>query len=141
MTSTDMPVESFFARAVFFVDDAERALEFYTKKLGFSLDWSHQEQGRAYVFQVSLHGFSLILNQTHEAIRDRAGHGRVFLGLEDDQIAVLRRHIEQWRIESTMELWGAPTLCIRDLDGNEIYVFVPRDEWPRWEAELNKPQP
>jgi catechol 2,3-dioxygenase-like lactoylglutathione lyase family enzyme len=51
------------ARSVFFVKDAERSLRFYTDALGFSLDWTHQEQGKAFVFQVSLFGFQLILNQ------------------------------------------------------------------------------
>jgi catechol 2,3-dioxygenase-like lactoylglutathione lyase family enzyme len=34
-------------RTVFFVRDAERALNFYTKTLGFSLEWSHAPNGRA----------------------------------------------------------------------------------------------
>ncbi len=38
------------ARAGFFVKDAERSLSFYTGALGFALDWTHQEQGRAFVF-------------------------------------------------------------------------------------------
>jgi hypothetical protein len=45
------------------------------------------------VCQVSLFGFELILNQIGERTRTRAGHGRVFIGLEDDQGEPLRKHI------------------------------------------------
>src|ERR1700757_3906336 len=79
-------MNNFYARSVFFVKDAERSLKFYTETLGFSLDWNYQEQGRAYVFQVSLLGFELILNQTEPETEDRAGHGRLFIGLDDDQV-------------------------------------------------------
>ena len=85
-------MDNFYGRTVFFVSDAERALAFYTQTLGFSLDWNHRENDLAYVFQVSLFGFALILNQTDERTAPRAGHGRAFLGLEDDQIEILRRH-------------------------------------------------
>ncbi len=60
------------ARGVFFVKDAERSLSFYTAELGFALDWNHQEGGRACVFQVSLFGFQLILNQTEDRTIGRA---------------------------------------------------------------------
>jgi len=33
-------VDDWYARAVFFVRDAERSLRFYTEKLGFSVDWT-----------------------------------------------------------------------------------------------------
>ena len=68
-----------FARSVFFVKEAERSLKFYTETLGFSVEWNHQEQGRTFVFEVSLLGFQLILNQTEPGTEDRAGHGRVFM--------------------------------------------------------------
>ena len=62
-------MNNFFARSVFFVKDAERSLRFYTETLGFSLEWNHQVQGRAFVFEVSLLGFQLILNQTEPGRR------------------------------------------------------------------------
>jgi catechol 2,3-dioxygenase-like lactoylglutathione lyase family enzyme len=130
-------VENFNARTVFFVSDAERSLAFYTGKLGFTLDWNHQEGGRAFVCQVSLFGFSLIQNQIEPRTEGSAGHGRVFLGLED-QIEALRQHIAERGLETTIISWGAPTLVIRDLDGNELLCWLPRIEWPELEAELAK---
>ena len=70
--------------------DVDATLAFYTQKLGFTLDWNHQVEGRAFVFQVSLYGFELILNQIEDWTKDRAGNGRVFIGLEGNQVARLR---------------------------------------------------
>lgn len=116
------------ARSVFFVKDAERSLRFYTETWGFSLDWNHQEHGRAFVFQVSLLGFQLILNQTEPGTADRAGHGRLFIGLEQDQVDAFRRHIREKNFETTVVQWGAPTVVIRDIDGNELFIWLPESE-------------
>jgi len=121
-------MDTFYARSVFFVKDAELALGFYTETLGFTLDWNHKEQGRACVFQVSLLGFELILNQVAPATEARAGHGRVFIGLDDDQADAFRRHIEAKGIKTTMREWGKPTLVIHDLDENELFFWVPEHD-------------
>jgi hypothetical protein len=47
-------MNNLYARSVFFTTDAERSPRFYTEQLGFSVDWSVQEEGRTTVFQVSL---------------------------------------------------------------------------------------
>jgi catechol 2,3-dioxygenase-like lactoylglutathione lyase family enzyme len=129
-------VNAFYARSVFFVKDAERSLKFYTETLGFRLEWNHQEQGRAYVFEVGLLGFQLILNQTEPSTEDRSGHGRVFIGLEDDQFDVFRKHIEERGIQTTVVRWGAPTLVLRDPDENEMFFGLPPGERASLEAQL-----
>ena len=129
-------MSSLYARTVFFVKDAESSLSFYTKTLGFSLDWNHQEQGRAYVFQVSLLGFELILNQTDPSTEDRAGHGRLFIGLDDDQMDAFRKHIEEKSIKTSAVQWGNPTLVIRDLDENELFFWLPESERASLQAQL-----
>lgn len=129
-------MDSLFARSVFFVKDAELALRHYTETLGFSLDWNYQEQGRAFVFQVSLLGFQLILNQTEPHTEARAGHGRVFIGLEDSQSAALLRHLKDRGISTALTHWGAPTLVIRDLDENELFIWLPEGERASLESEL-----
>jgi catechol 2,3-dioxygenase-like lactoylglutathione lyase family enzyme len=116
------------ARSVFFVKDAERSLRFYVDTLGFSLDWNHQEQGAAFVFQVSLLGFQLILNQIEPSTENRAGHGRVFIAVYPEQVEWFRRHVKEKRIETTVFQWGNPTLVIRDLDQNELFVWLPEGE-------------
>jgi len=116
-------MDPFYGRAVFFVNDAEASLAFYTQTLGFTLDWNHQVEGRAFVFEVSLFGFQLILNQVEDWTRDRVGHGRVFIGLADDQAPAFRDHIRARGIQAMRFDWGNPTLVVKDLDGNEFFFW------------------
>lgn len=129
-------MELLYARSVFFVRDAGSSLDFYRDRLGFALDWNHQEEGRPFVFQVSLLGFELIVNQTESWTENRAGHGRVFIGLDTDQVASFRQHITDRGIKPTVMRWGAPTLVIRDLDANELFFWLPESERASLEAEL-----
>ena len=122
-------MNNLYARSVFFTVDAERSLGFYTEQLGFAVDWTFQEEGRTIVFQVSLFGFELILNQTDDHTRARAGHGRVFIGLEDDQGEPLRKHLLEKGIRTDRVDWGRPTLVVRDLDANELFFWLPNDAW------------
>src|SRR5437867_2347311 len=132
-------MDNFYARSVFFVRDGEHSLAFYTQTLGFKLDWNNQYEGRASVFQVSLFGFELILNQVYSDTKERAGHGRLFIGLEDNQGPVLRQHIIQRNIKLTRDDWGRPTLVIKDPDGNELFFWVPESEWANLESQLSEP--
>lgn len=118
-------MNNLYARSVFFVADAERALRHYTEQLGFSLDWDSNDG----VFQVSLFGFELILNEVEDHTRARVGHGRVFIGLEDDQREPLRKHIAERGIQIDRVEWGRPTLVLRDLDANELFVWMPHDDF------------
>ena len=128
-------MNSFYARAVFFVKNAEGALRFYTEQLGFSVDWVYSEEDLPYVFQVSLFGFELIINQTSEHTSSRAGHGRVFIGLDDDQREPLHKHIAAKSIQTERVDWGRPTLVIRDLDDNELFFWaLPSEPSPTEEA-------
>ena len=127
-------MSSLYARTVFFTNDAERSLDFYTEQLGFAVDWEFKEEGRTFVFQVSLLGFELILNQTGEQTHARAGHGRLFIGLDDDQGEPLRKHFEAKRIQAERVDWGRPTLVVKDADGNEIFFWLPRDDFTGFET-------
>jgi catechol 2,3-dioxygenase-like lactoylglutathione lyase family enzyme len=131
-----MLMQTLDARAVFFVKDAEHALRFYTQILGFKLEWTHEENGRPFVFQVSLFGFQLILNQEEDWTVGRAGHGRVFIAIYQDELEPFKRHLSEKSIQTTVLYWGAPTLVIRDLDGNELFTWLPESEQARLQAEL-----
>ena len=122
-------MNNLYARSVFFVKNAERSLRFYMERLGFSEDWNYQEDGRTFVCQVSLFGFELILNEIDDRTQARAGHGRVFIGLDDDQGAPLRKHIAAKGIHTERIDWGRPTLVARDLDANEIFFWLPQDDF------------
>lgn len=101
---------------------------FYTRSLGFSLDWNHAPKGRAFVFQVRLLGLRLILNEIEDWTENRAGRGRVFVGVADDQLEGFRRHVEGHSIRLEVVPWGEPTLLIRDPDGNWITFWLPEKE-------------
>jgi catechol 2,3-dioxygenase-like lactoylglutathione lyase family enzyme len=121
-------MDNFYARSVFFVSSAEESLTFYTQTMGFALDWSHQYEGRAWVFQVSLFGFELIINQVHGPTQNRAGHGRAFIGLDDDQAQSLLQHIRARHLTAMRVEWGRPTLVLGDPDGNELFFWIPDSE-------------
>ncbi|MBO0719327.1 MAG: VOC family protein [Blastocatellia bacterium] len=122
-------MNNLYARSVFFVKDAERSLRFYKEQLGFSEDWNYKEDGRTFVCQVSLFGFELILNEITDRTQTRAGHGRVFIGLEDDQAGPLREHFGTKGIQTERVQWGRPTLVVMDLDGNDIFFWLPQDDF------------
>jgi len=115
-----------YARAVFFVENADRARRYYVEKLGFTAEWASPPEGPAWVCQVSLLGFELILNQVWGESKGREGHGRVYIGLEEDQIETVLRHIATHGIQTERVDWGQPTLVVRDLDANELYFW----DWP-----------
>jgi catechol 2,3-dioxygenase-like lactoylglutathione lyase family enzyme len=114
-------VKPWYSRPVFFVKDAEQSLQFYCSQLGCSLDWNHQEQGRAYVCQVSRPGFELIL-VTDES---KAGRGRVFVSLDQECERELRETLRAKAIAAKDSWWGMPVIEILDLDGNELLFSPP----------------
>ena len=122
-------MNNLYARSVFFVKDAERSLRFYKEQLGFTEDWNYKEEGRTFVCQVSLFGFELILNEIDRRTQNRAGQGRVFIGLDDDQAEPLREHFGANGIQAERVQWGRPTLLVRDLDDNELYFWLPQDDF------------
>ena len=127
-------MENLCARTVFFVQDTPRAMQFYTDTLGFHLDWTHEEHGRPYVVQVSLLGLQIILNQAEIPEDHRPGHGRLFVGLDEEQTAVLMQHLKSKGISATYTHWGAPTLVILDLDQNELFFWLSDAERVKWQA-------
>ena len=127
------------ARTVFFARDAPRALRFYTEQLGFQLDWNYEHEGRAFVFQVSLKGLEIIVNQAEDPTRDKAGRGRVFVGLDDSQVAEFQRHIEQHSIDTAVVHWGEPTIAITDPDGNELFFWLSEDERSKLRGDIRDP--
>jgi len=126
-------VSSLYARTVVFVSDRESATQFYTEQLGFALDWDSKDG----VCQVSLLGFELILNQVGAETRTRAGHGRLFIGLEDDQAEPFRKHLAAKRIRPRRVEWGRPTLVVTDPDGNELFFWLPHDDFTGIECALD----
>jgi hypothetical protein len=93
--------------------------------LGFSRDWVHEENGQPFVVQVSLLGMEIILNQTEPPTSGRAGHGRLFVGLDEPQAAALMRHLISRGVSAAVTHWGEPTVVLSDLDHNELFFWLP----------------
>jgi len=112
-------MESWHTRTVFFVKDAERSIAFYRDKLGCTLDWDYQEEGRSVVCQVSREGLKLILAAQDDR---KAGQGRVFI--THVKGSELRKEIAEKGIEAQDDDWGMPVIVIEDPDGNQL-LFAP----------------
>ena len=124
-------MQNLYARAVFFVADAERSQRFYIDSLGMPVDWNFDssQTRKPWIFQVNLLGFELIIEQGESDTRDRVGQGRVFIGLEDEQAEPLKKHLIEKKVKFVRRDWGRPTLVIKDLDGNELFFWLPHDDF------------
>jgi len=115
---TDDAVKSqakWYARPVFFVADVNRALRFYVDVLGFEVHWQVET-----VCQVDRGECEIILCED-SARRDR---GRLFIELNVDGLAALRREIAQRSIPWKEAWWGYDSIQIDDPDGNELLFPV-----------------
>jgi hypothetical protein len=56
------PKTEWFARPVLHVKDVEASLLFYVDRLGFTIPWRYDEDGRTRVAQVDRQGCTLILS-------------------------------------------------------------------------------
>ena len=114
-------MKDWYTRTVFFVRDAQTSLEFYQQQLDCTLDWSHTENGRAFVCQVSRPGFELILAQDET----KAGRGRAFVSLDESQTQALRAAVSAKGLRATDGWWGMPIIEILDPDKNELFFSPP----------------
>jgi hypothetical protein len=85
-----------------------------------------------------LFGFELILNEINDRTQTRAGQGRVFIGLDDVQGEPLRQHFAAHCIKTERVDWGRPTLLVRDLDDNELFFWLPNDDFTGFETPLSQ---
>ena len=113
-----------FARPVLFVADAQRSLDFYAGKLGFTEDWRYAEADRLLIVQVGREGCELILT---EQWPDKAGGGLMFISLDAD---VLEAALDGFRangVEVADGRWGYDLAVVTDPDGNQLYFPLPSD--------------
>ena len=107
-----------YSRPVFFVASVERAIEFYTVKLGFEESWRHVEDGLVLVGEVTRQDCTLILNCQQPA---KVGHGRMFISLDGEPLRALRSEIEGRGAPVRDGWWGYDTMIVEDPDGNELF--------------------
>ena len=108
-----------YARPVFFVSDIQIAIEFYTRKLGFTKKW-HEADGAGTVCQVDRGGCEIILCQDSR----RTDHGRLFLEISKEGVDQLLKEMRERSVGTEKSWWGYEVLRIADPDGNEILVCL-----------------
>lgn len=104
-----------YARPVLFVADVHRAIHFYVDLLGFWKKW-HEGDGEGTVCQVNRGDCEIILCQ-HATRRDK---GRLFVELNVDELAQLRRELAERSVPTKKTWWGYDSIQIDDPDGNEL---------------------
>jgi hypothetical protein len=45
----------------------------------------------------------------------------------------LRKHLLATGIQTQRHQWGRPTLVVKDLDANELFFWLPHDDWTGFE--------
>ena len=120
-----------FARPVIHVSNVEASLRFYVDRLGFTIPWQFEEQGRVFVAQVDRQGCSLILCDQWQA---KVGKALMFISLnvepETYETAVaaldaLRAELEARGATVKDGQWGYKLLVVDDLDGNQLFFNYP----------------
>jgi catechol 2,3-dioxygenase-like lactoylglutathione lyase family enzyme len=120
-----------FARPVLHVMDVEASLRFYVNRLGFTIAWRYDEDGRAHVAQVDRQGCALILADTWP---EKIGKGLIFISLNVEPASVeaatkavdaLRAEFEAKGVPVKDGSWGYRLLVVDDPDGNQLFFNYP----------------
>jgi catechol 2,3-dioxygenase-like lactoylglutathione lyase family enzyme len=120
-----------FARPVLHVSSVEASMRFYVDRLGFTVAWRYDEEGRARVAQVDRGSCALILSDQWPA---KAGKGLMFISLnveppaheaEVAAVDALRAELEARGAAVKDGNWGYRLLVVDDLDGNQLFFPYP----------------
>ena len=120
-----------FARPVLHVSNVEASLRFYVDRLGFTVAWQFQENGRTFVAQVDRAGCALIFSDQWP---EKVGKGLMFISLnvepETHEAAVaaldaLRAELEGRGAPVKDGRWGYRLVVVEDPDGNQLFFNYP----------------
>ena len=122
-----------FARPVLHVSSVEASLDFYVDRLGFTVPWRFEDDGRVRVAQVDRQGCALILSDQWP---EKVGKGLIFVSLnvepDTHEAAVaaldaLRSELEAGAVPVKDDEWGYRLLVVEDLDGNQLFFNYPNE--------------
>jgi len=122
-----------FARPVLHVSSVDASLRFYVERLGFTVAWRYDEDGRTRVAQVDRESCALIFSDQWP---EKIGKSLMFISLnvepETREAAVaaldaLRREFESRGAPVKDGHWGYKVLVIEDLDRNQLFFAYPND--------------
>jgi catechol 2,3-dioxygenase-like lactoylglutathione lyase family enzyme len=120
-----------FARPVLHVSNVEASLRFYVDRLGFTVAWRYEEEGRARVAQADRESCALIFSDQWP---EKAGKGLMFISLNvepqthDAAVAALdalRGELEARGAPVRDGHWGYRLLVVQDPDGNQLLFNYP----------------
>jgi catechol 2,3-dioxygenase-like lactoylglutathione lyase family enzyme len=117
--------DGWFSRPVFFVESVERAIAFYTDRLGFQLEARYEEDGVVLVGNVTREDCALLLNCQQP---ERTGKGRMFISLDLEPLRRLRSELEGRGAPIRDGWWGYDTMIVEDPDGNELFFPYPNEQ-------------
>ena len=122
-----------FARPVLHVSSVEASLRFYVDRLGFTLAWRYEEDGRARVAQVDRGGCALILSDQWP---EKVGKGLMFISLNVEPatheaavaaLDALRAESKPAAFRSKTATGATGCSCVEDLDGNQLFFNYPHE--------------
>jgi catechol 2,3-dioxygenase-like lactoylglutathione lyase family enzyme len=132
-----------FARPVLHVSSVEASLRFYVDRLGFTVPWRYEEDGRARVAQVDRGSCALILCDQWP---EKVGKSLMFISLnvepetheaEVSAVDALRAELEARGIPVKNGRWGYELLVVEDLDGNQLFFPYPNEPHTSVEGLVN----
>jgi catechol 2,3-dioxygenase-like lactoylglutathione lyase family enzyme len=127
------PMTDWFARPVLHVRDVEASLRFYVDRLGFTIPWRYEDNGRARVAQVDRQGCALILSDQWP---EKIGKGLMFISLNVEPatheaavaaLDALRAELEAKGAPVKEGSWGYRLLVVDDPDGNQLFFNYPNE--------------
>ncbi len=122
-----------FARPVLHVSNVEASLRFYVDRLGFTVAWRFEKDGRVQVAEVGRQACSLILCDHWP---DKVGKGLVFVSLNVEPhsreaaaaaVDALRSELEARGVTVKDGRWGSRLLVVEDPDGNQLFFNYPAE--------------
>lgn len=111
-----------YSRPVFFVESVERAIAFYTEKLGFAETNRYEEDGKALVGEVTREDLAILLNCQQP---EKTGQGRMFISIDVEPLQALRAEFESRGVPLRDGWWGYDMMIVADPDGNELFFPYP----------------
>ena len=118
-------MSGWYSRPVFFVESVERAIDFYTEKLGFAETNRYEEGGKALVGEVTREDCTILLNCQQP---EKIGQGRMFISIGLEPLQALRAEFERRGAPVRDGWWGYDTMIVTDPDGNELFFPYPGAE-------------
>jgi len=120
-----------FARPVLHVSNVEASLRFYVERLGFTVAWQFEEDGRTFVAQVDRASCALIFSDQWP---QKVGKGLMFISLNVEPqtyetavaaLDALRVELEGRGAPVKDGKWGYELLVVEDPDGNQLFFNYP----------------